>query len=535
MSVAAKLMKYPRSSTWQAHRVVRICLAVAAMALLLSWNITAKVQASAAGLDSTFGDDGKVTTSFPGPSVCYAIAVQPDGKIVAAGIVFTPDSNRDFAVARYNTDGSLDSTFGSGGRVTTDFFGNKDGAVAVAFQSDGKIVVAGHAFDAPGNLILLALARYNSNGSLDTSFGSGGKVTGGRSMAESMLVQPDNKILVGGHIIGVGLANNEEFELVRFNPGGTLDESFGSGGEVTSDFSDRQDNILALALQPDGRILAAGVADRFAVTADFALARYKPNGKIDKSFGTGGKLTTNFNLDNEAAFAVAVQPDGKIIAVGRTHMVGGSFDFAIARYNSDGTLDSTFDSGGKVTTDFSEGYDQADGVALQPNGKIIVSGWTQNGMSGRFDFGLARYNLNGGLDLSFGVGGKVTTDFFGEDDTPVAMSMQFDGKILVAGSAIVEGVSRFALARYVTSKPRISSATVSGKQLLVAGEGFDGGAVVLINGKEQSTVNDDQNPMAALVVKKGGKKIKAGETAILQVRNSDGALSQAFNFTRSAL
>jgi uncharacterized delta-60 repeat protein len=131
-------------------------------------------------------------------------------------------------------------------------------------------------------------------------------VTGGGRIATSILIQPDGKIVVGGNTIGSGASNNSDFDLVRYNPDGTFDESFGSGGKVSTDFSGIEDTILALALQPNGRIVAAGVAFRFALTADFALARYKPNGKLDESFGSEGKVTTNFNLDNEEALAVAI-------------------------------------------------------------------------------------------------------------------------------------------------------------------------------------------------------------------------------------
>lgn len=215
-------------------------------------------------------------------------------------------------------------------------------------------------------------------------------------------------------------------------------------------------------------------------------------------------------------------------------MVGASFDSAVARYNPYGTLDPTFGSGGKVTNDFSGGFDFANGIAVQPNGKIVVSGWAQN-IGGKFDFGLARYNPNGSLDPTFGSAGRATTDFFGEDDTPFAIALGFDGKILVAGSTSLGGVNRFALARYEISKPRITRALVIGKKLFIDGEDFDDSAVVLINGGEQLTANNDESPTTALVVKKGGKRIKPGETAILQVRNSDGALSPEFSFTRPAL
>ncbi len=515
---------------WTSSQPRRILIWVVAPLLICS-SLPLRAHAAQGDLDLTFGNGGRVTTQFGGGDSIFALVAQPDGKIVAAGSA----SGNEFALARYNMDGSLDLTFGSGGKVTTDFFGNRDVALAVALQPNGKIVAAGYAFDAPGNNIIFAVARYNSNGSLDSSFGAGGKVTGGGTEATSILIQPDNKILVGGHTNGSGPPFNIDFDLVRLNPDGTLDDTFGSGGKVTTDFFGGEDRIFALALQPDGLIVAAGAANRFALTADFAIARYKPNGKLDKSFGTDGKLTTNFNLDNEEALAVALQSDGKIIAAGRTHVVNASYDSAISRYNSDGTLDSTFGAGGKVTTDFSGGFDIATGVAVQPNGKIIVSGWAQNGANGRSDFGLARYNSNGSLDSNFGSGGRVVTDFDGGDDTPFAMALEFDGKIVVAGLAVVAGVTSFALARYEISKPRIISATASGKNLFVAGDGFDEGAVVLINGTEQSTANDELSPTTALVVKKGGKKIKPGNTAMLQVRNSDGALSQAFSFTRLAL
>ena len=506
------------------------------MTLALSWPFSNRVQASQGDLDPTFGIDGKVTTDlFPGNDIAFALGVQPDGKLVVAGRTENNVSGFDFSLARYNSNGSLDPSFGLDGKVTTDFFGNSDNAVAVAIQSDGKIVAAGPVFDAPGNNILFGLARYNTNGSLDSTFGSGGKVIGGGRTPTSILIQPDGRIVVGGNIIGSGLPNNLDFDLVRYNPNGTLDETFGSGGKVTTDFSGIEDSVLALALQPDGRIVAAGVAFRFAPTADFALARYKPNGKLDGSFGTGGKLTTNFNLDNEEALAVSIQPDGKILAAGMTHVAGANFDSAVVRYNQDGSLDSAFGAGGKVTTDFSGAFDIAKAIAVQPNGKIVVSGWAQSSITGKFDFGLARYNSNGSLDPTFGSGGRVTTDFFGEDDTPFAMALQADGKIVIAGEATLGGVNRFALARYEISKPTISGATVDGKKLFVAGDGFDEGAVVLINGSEQATVNDDLSPTTRLVVKKGGKRIKPGDTAILQVRNSDGALSQQFSFARPVL
>src|SRR6266566_313079 len=202
---------------------------------------------------------------------------------------------------------------------------------------------------------------------------------------------------------------------------GDLDSSFGTGGLVTTDFAGRGDFGLAVALQSDGKIVAAGNSSAVGVfSVNFALARYNTNGSLDSTFGTGGTVLTSFGGNLSAAFDVAVQPDDKIVAVG----VAGS-DFGIARYSANGTLDPTFGSGGLVTTDFG-GSDQANGIALQPDGKIVVVGPLQG------KIGVARYNTDGSLDSTFGSGGKVMTDaspsFDGAFDVAV-----WSGKIVVGG------------------------------------------------------------------------------------------------------
>ena len=314
---------------------------------------------------------------------------------------------------------------------------------------------------------------------------------------------------------------------------GDLDPGFGNGGKVTTLFGGG-DSVFAIATEPGGKIIAVGSASN----RDFAIARYDNDGSLDPGFGSGGKVTTDFFGNTDVALAVALQPDGKIIAAGRTRVAGTNFelfDFAVARYNADGSLDSTFGSGGKVTTDFTGGFDIAHAIAIQPNGKIVVAGWARNSATGGLDFGVARYNPNGSLDTGYGSGGKLSTDFFGDTDTAFAAAIQSDGKILVAGLSVVDSISRFAIARYEVSKPRIISASASGKRLTVSGEDFDAGAVILVNGKEQSTTNDPQTPNMILLSKKGAKKIRPGATVLIQIRNGDGALSQEFSFTRTAI
>ncbi len=266
--------------------------------------------------------------------------------LVVLGAVFLVLSQASLAAV----DGDLDSTFGSGGKVVTGFFGRSNGANAIALQADGKMVVAGSALSALGPPDF-ALARYNGDGSLDSAFGSGGRVTtdfGGRSdNASAVAIQPDGKILAGG---GADLAGTQfDFALVRYNVDGSLDSTFGSGGKVTTDFNGGLDAAAALALQTDGKIILAG----FATTGDphMAMARYNSNGTLDSNFGSAGKVVTNINGTRDFANAVAIQSDGKIIAGGSTLTPLGSFVmFGLARYNPDGSLDPAFGSGGRVTT-----------------------------------------------------------------------------------------------------------------------------------------------------------------------------------------
>jgi uncharacterized delta-60 repeat protein len=226
---------------------------------------------------------------------------------------------------------------------------------------------------------------------------------------------------------------------------GDLDGIFGTGGTVTTDFAGNGDEARAVALQPDGKIVAAGGA--LGASVDFALARYRPDGTLDTAFGTGGKVTTDFG-SGEQAYAVAVQPDGKIVAAG-----GAVTGFELARYNADGSLDGTFGAGGKVTTRFGLGlpFTRAHAIVLQPDGKIVVAGTATSATVG--DFGLARYNPDGTLDASFGAGGKVTTDIRGTDssDFAWAVTLQPDGKLVVAGSTAGPTGDAFALARYTPS------------------------------------------------------------------------------------
>ena len=318
------------------------------------------------------------------------------------------------------------------------------------------------------------LAQAQTAGTLDSSFGSGGKVItdfGAEDSAQAISIQADGKILVGG-------TANEDFAVARYNPNGSLDTTFGSGGKVTTDFGSRED-ASDIALQKDGKIIVVGSA-----LSDFAVVRYNSNGSLDTTFGSGGKITTDFGDSTDTATAVAIQSDGKIVVAGRTWHSSATCcratgDFALARYNTNGSLDASFDGDGRVITDFGTPaagtyYDfdiegAYDVVMQNVNGveKIIVAGQTYLGYTEGVglpgtdvDFALARYDLNGQIDLTFGTGGQVITNRGfrnrsviggGKDgtfDSAKAVTIQSDNKIVVAGYSY-DGDSNLVLARYL--------------------------------------------------------------------------------------
>ena len=358
-----------------------LCGMLCAVLLLLP----AAGRANPGDLDPTFGIGGKVTTGIGTDDYGYAVAIQADGKLVVAGET-NNGINYDVALVRYNANGTLDATFGTGGKVTTAVGTSDEAAYALAIQADGKLVVAGETFN--GSTWDFALVRYNANGTLDATFGTGGKVTTAVGTSDeaayALAIQADGKLVAAGET-DVG-SNNYDFALVRYNANGALDPTFGTGGKVTTAIGTRDDVASAVAVQADGKLVAAGD------TGDggnnyFALARYNANGTLDATFGTGGKVTTAIGT-LDYAYALAVRPDGKLVAAGETFN-GSTTDFALARYNANGTLDPTFGTNGMVKTAIGTRDDAASALAIQADGKLVAAGETDNGTN--YDFALARY------------------------------------------------------------------------------------------------------------------------------------------------
>ena len=418
----------------------------AAIAVLV---LLAAAAAFAAGgaLDTSFSANGKVTTDIGARGdFAAAVAVQTDGKIVVAGSSAYDTTDPKFALARYNADGTLDATFGGGdGRVTTNFTSHEDAVYGLAIQADGKIVAAGDAGLRTGNS-KFAVARYEADGTLDATFGGDGKVTTqfttGDDPVSSLVLQTGGEIVVAG-----GAAQNRanpKAAVARYAIDGSLDTTFGGDGKVTTDLSPAKDYLNAVVVQSDGKIVGGGLAAVSGSRASFELIRYNSDGTLDNGFSGNGKLTTNFTARDDSVQGVVVRSDTDIIAGGIAGSGGSNAKFALARYDADGTLDPSFGGGdGKVTTDITGTYDAAWDIVLQPDEKVVAAG-EASGSGGRF--AAVRYLADGTIDPAFG---KVTVNFTSRADFALGLAAQpADGNlVLVGGSGWGGSNPKFAVAR----------------------------------------------------------------------------------------
>jgi uncharacterized delta-60 repeat protein len=350
-------------------------------------------------MDPSFGDNGVAIADFGGSKDwAYALALQPDGRIVVAG-VSDRSGSQDFALARYDTSGHLDPSFGNGGLVLTPVRPlTTDIVHGLAVQPDGNIVAAGVTYDDTvslrphGNFMV---ARYTPKGELDPTFGVGGlAITNfeGESYDEpyAVVLQPDGKIVLGGSSNtggGIGrIMGADNLALARYLPNGLMDTTFGNGGTVVVDAGSMQESIRALALQPDGAIVAAGRTNG-EKRGDLLVARFLPNGALDPGFGgpTAGMAIDDLGTAEEGLSAVALAPGGTIVA-GGVVAPRPNADLAVVRYDSRGRLDRSFGHDGLATADFGNRDDRLRGLALQPDGKVVAVG------SSETDFALARFD-----------------------------------------------------------------------------------------------------------------------------------------------
>jgi uncharacterized delta-60 repeat protein len=359
--------------------------------------------------------------------------------------IFTLAAVMFFSILCRSQPGSLNPQF-NGGTINTTFDASGAQAEDLVVQPDGKVVAAGLAYDA--GIPHFAIARYLSNGSLDASFGIGGKVITliqNGSWAHAIALQHDGKILVGGMTEN---GTSSSFAMSRYLQNGMLDNTFGNGGIVISSFLNASSEIYDLKVLSDGRIIAGGRVDN-GFNIDFALARYLPDGSQDVSFA-GGQVVFPVGPGNDFAQSVEVQADGKILLAG-TAFNGINHNMAVTRFTNEGIPDFSFGTDGKVITAVgateSFGFD----IALQPDGKILFTGHMYNALPYRIDVAVVRYTNMGLQDATFGMNGIVVTDVANTNDDGVGVAVQNDGKIIVAGHTTNDGFKDFLLIRYLSN------------------------------------------------------------------------------------
>ncbi len=374
--------------------------------------------AASGDLDTSFDGDGYAITPIgSGYERAESVAIQDDGKIVAAGI-----TDVSFAVARYNANGSLDTSFDTDGKVATVVGDNAASIEAIAIQEDGKILAVGSAF-VTDNAYDFALARYNPDGSLDASFDTDGIVLtniNGSDVAVDVAIQSDDKIVV----VGV-TGSNFDFVVARYNPNGSLDTSFDGDGLVFTTFPPNPASVRAVALQADGKIVVAG-----AVNSTFTVARYLTGGTLDPDFGEDGFVIAPVGAVS-IPVAVEVRGDGRIVVGGYASMPDTEYDYAVVRLLADGTLDSSFGDGGIATTAITTDSDILEAMTINSSGQIVLAG--TKGDDVFFNTVLVRLDPDGSPDAFFGTAGVVTLALTAADDFARSLAIQDDGAIVAVG------------------------------------------------------------------------------------------------------
>ncbi len=340
--------------------------------------------------------------------------------------------------------GDLDKTFGNGGKVNVGISGYYDVAKSMALQHDGKIVLVGYGKESLASFKGLSMARYLQNGEMDFDFGNLGVnqrvTTDLEGEAYSVAIQKDNKIVITGYSIS-SVTNNEEITLIRFTENGNIDKSFGNKGLIVTEVSDKKDVGESVAIQHDGKIVVVGSTDH-KPTTDIVLIRYDENGNIDYSFGINGIVITDIKSSLDIGKSLVIQSDGKIVVAGFTHIIN-KFFMTLLRYDSNGDLDPTFGESGIVVTDINGRRGKMD-MAIQNDGKIILVGPSE--VENSHHFTVLRFNTNGSLDKNFGNNG-VTKTIIGNYSEAESVALDLNGNIVVAGTTEL-GNEQFVVAMY---------------------------------------------------------------------------------------
>ena len=499
--------------------------------------------------DPSFGDGGQQViqrSSFKG--VANGVALLPDGKLlmVGAGRHFSSSSHDTFLLIRLNPNGLPDTEFGDEGLILADIEGDGASGQALAVQSDGKILVAGNVYSSQTQTYDGLVARFNSDGTPDKSFGVNGVTrldfsSQGEDI-QAIALTKDGKIVLGG-CRGVK-SNNPmfgfmaELALIQLRSDGSLDPGFGKDGKFFMRVGQIFETITSLAIQPDGKIVAGGyvVAQRFFGSSDVSdclLLRFLPTGVLDPGFGTNGLFRKDLSAGMSDSFKdIALLADGKIVGVGESNL-----GLLLVRVQPNGALDPKFGSAGVASANPTKNLvPTAKSVDVQPDGKLVVAGITNAVWDSSIS--LARYLPNGTLDKSFGVNGKMVINLMADRNSACSGVLQPDGKLVVVG----ESNGSPAIIRYDCTQPQVGCEPPVIEQvyysnaddgLIVLAKNFDLEAIVLVNGKPVQPRWKTINRLDVLVVPVKEKLVKPGKQIQLQLQNHCGEQSEVFVFTRS--
>ncbi|MFN8287394.1 MAG: T9SS type A sorting domain-containing protein [Chitinophagales bacterium] len=421
-------------------------------------------------LDLSFDLDGKVTSDFTSNAeLAYTMKILNNGRVLVAGQA-KPGANFDVVLVAYTPSGKVDSTFGVNGKTFTDL-GNNELAMDMLLQPDGKILLIGNTTTANNSNGKWMVSRYSSSGFPDSSFGTNGSVTldfnpAMVERANAGALQADGKLLV----IGYSAMQGYNTTLARFTTTGSLDSTFGINGVLVYSLGPFEDYGADIEIQNDGKYVVGGYR-MYGGGYNFALARLYPGGTTDSTFGINGFVETDFGFNDDDAISAIYLHGNKITAVGSSGY-NGDTDPAIARYSSNGIPDSSFGINGKLTTPVGAGYGHLTSAVIQPDGKLLTTGYARNTLND--DFILLRYNADGTLDNGFNSTGLVTTAFFSSEDQAHSIQLQPDGKAVVAGATFNGASSDIALARYYTGIAVVAcnADTTTITQSICNGQGF---------------------------------------------------------------
>lgn len=403
-------------------------------------------------LDPTFNTTG-IAQNDVGPLELYQdVKIQLDGKVIAVGTTYDPNYVASIIVGRLLPDGTYDSSFGTNG-VFTYHLNYETGAYDSYLDKDGKLIVAGYTTDNGGGGMAMLLLRLNTDGTLDTSFGVNGvtyyDIGPREDIAYGIAIQNDDKILICGSSVDTTTVNYDFIPVVlRFSPDGAIDTTFGDNGIAKIPVLYNDNEFTTLCIQPNGKIIAAGHIANDLLWFSALIARFNTDGSLDTTYGNNGIVNKNVNNVDDEFFDIQLTTNNQVLLTGFTTTQGDFvYHTLVMKYDSTGSPFNGFGSGGQVVLG-TEGMNVGDALAVQPDGKILIAGGSGQAPPDNLNWGLWRLNADGSTDNTFGENGRITTDFYNGVDEALGIALQTDNKIVVAGKSRNDANFNLTVVRY---------------------------------------------------------------------------------------